>query len=234
MKLVLYTLFFLSSLTAVAQDDIYPAKKQEGVIVINNGTIHTGKGAVIQKGTIVIRDGKIQKVSEQPETISGATVIDASGKNVYPGLILPSTDLGLREIGSGVRGSNDYYELGEYNTDVRAIVAYNTDSRIINTLRANGILLANVMPNGRFLAGSSSVVQLDAWTWEDALYKADNGMVLNLPELIKPLRSYGPAPATDPVKEGMKKIEALKSFLQKQRPMRMPLQNRKPILSLKL
>ncbi|MBO9618176.1 MAG: amidohydrolase family protein [Niabella sp.] len=212
MKLAFYILFFFCSLAAAAQDDIYPAKKQEGVIIINNGIIHTGKGAVIQNGSVVIRDGKIQKVSEQPETISGATVIDASGKNVYPGLILPSTDLGLREIGSGVRGSNDYYELGEYNPDVRSIVAYNTDSRIINTLRSNGILLANVIPNGRFLTGSSSVVQLDAWTWEDALYKADNGMVLNMPELIKPLRSYGPAPATDPVKEGMKKVEELKSF----------------------
>lgn len=212
MKFIGHIFLFFLPLGVVAQDDIYPAGKQQGIIVIANGTIHTGQGTVIQKGTIVIKDGKIQKVSEQPEDPAGATVIDASGKQVYPGLILPSTDLGLREIGSGVRGSNDFFELGDYNADVRAIVAYNTDSRIINTLRANGILLANIMPEGRLLTGASSVVQLDAWTWEDALYKAENGIVLNMPALMKPLRHFGPPATTDPVSEDLKTIEALKSF----------------------
>ncbi|ANH83976.1 amidohydrolase [Niabella ginsenosidivorans] len=212
MKVTAYIFLLFLSLNAMAQDNIYPAGKQLGTLIIANGTIHTGTGDVIRKGTIVIKDGKISKISEQPESTEGGTVIDASGKNVYPGLILPSTDLGLREIGSGVRGSNDYFELGEYNPDVRAVVAYNTDSRIINTLRSNGILLANIMPEGRLLTGTSSVVQLDAWTWEDALYKADNGMVLNMPLLMKPLRRFGPPPATDPVSEDLKKIEGLKSF----------------------
>lgn len=211
MKFLINIIFLLIALNGTAQDDIYPAKKQEGTIVINNGMIYTGTGQVIEKGAVVIKDGKIQKLSSRPESISGATVIDATGKNVYPGLILASTDLGLREIISGVRGSNDYYELGDYNPDVRSIVAYNTDSRVINTLRANGVLLANVMPSGRLLSGSSSVVQLDAWTWEDAIYKADNGMILNLPMLLAPTRSFGTS-SPDPVKEGLKTIDGVKTF----------------------
>ncbi|SDC00287.1 amidohydrolase family protein [Niabella drilacis] len=210
MKSLAYVILWFLALPAMAQDDVYPAKKQEGVLVIRNGIIHTGTGQVIPQGVIVIKDGKIQSVGAPAATIPGATVVDAAGKHIYPGLILASTDLGLREIMSGVRGSNDFYELGDYNPDVRSIVAYNTDSRIINTLRSNGILLANIVPSGSLLTGSSSVVQLDAWTWEDALYKADNGMFLNLPMLLKSPRSG----ASDPVKEGIKRIEALKAFLQ--------------------
>ncbi|MBZ4190479.1 amidohydrolase family protein [Niabella beijingensis] len=210
MKFLIYIGILLLALPVMAQDDIYPAKKQEGVLVINNGTIHTGTGQVIPQGTVVVENGKIRKVSGQPETIAGATVVDATGKHIYPGLILSSTDLGLREIISGVRGSNDYYEIGDYNPDVRSVVAYNTDSKVINTLRSNGILLANIVPAGRLLTGSSSVVQLDAWTWEDALYKADNGMFLDLPALLRSPRET--AGASDPVKAGMKRIEDLKAF----------------------
>ncbi|MBO9595496.1 MAG: amidohydrolase family protein [Niabella sp.] len=208
MKRFIYIFLLFLAVPAMAQDDIYPAKKQTGTIIIHNGTIHTGTGLVIPQGTVIVKDGKIQKVGDRPENIAGATVIDAAGKHVYPGLILTSTDLGLREILSGVRGSNDYYELGDYNPDVRSVVAYNADSKVINTLRSNGILLANVAPSGRFLTGTSSVVQLDAWSWEDALYTADIGMFLNLPALFRSPRSSG----SDPVKEDMKKIEALKAF----------------------
>jgi len=90
-------------------------------------------------------------------------VTDAAGKQVYPGLILPTSNLGLIEL-SSIKASNDVKEIGDMNPNIRSIVAYNTDSKVINTLRSNGILAANVIPQGDFLAGSSSIVQLDAWT----------------------------------------------------------------------
>ena len=102
-----------------------------------------------------------------------------------PGLILPISNLGLVEI-SAVRATNDSRELGELNPNVRSIVAYNTDSKVINTLRSNGILLANIVPQGSLIAGSSSVVQLDAWNWEDAAYKTDEGIHLYMPSIDAP------------------------------------------------
>ncbi len=218
MKIYIYiSLFVFSALGISAQDDIYPAKPQEGVIVIKNGNIHTGTGEVISQGTIVIENGKIKSVGSATAGTTAGTVIDASGREIYPGLILPNTDLGLKEIASGVRGSNDYSELGDYNTSVRSIVAYNTDSKIINTLRANGILLAGVAPEGNLLTGYSSVVQLDAWTWEDALYQADYGLHLNMPALMAPPHRSLPVqnePTTDPLKEGLQKVAGVKQFLQ--------------------
>src|SRR6185503_6947025 len=118
-----------------------------------------------------------------------AMVVDAKGKQIYPGLILPVSQLGLIEIGA-VRASNDTREIGDMNPNVRSIVAYNTDSKVINTLRSNGILMANIVPQGSFLAGSSSVVQLDAWNWEDASIKTDAGMHLYMPSLM-PRPNFG-------------------------------------------
>src|SRR5215204_4160657 len=169
-KLVLSILFLSLLLPGFAQDDIYPAPKQTGTTVITNATVHIGNGQVLEKAAIVIIDGKIASVGTNGTTPSGATIIDATGKHVYPGLILTSTNLGLVEV-PAVRATNDLQELGELNPNVRSIAAYNTDSKIINVLRSNGILLANIVPEGGVISGASSVVQLDAWNWEDAAYK---------------------------------------------------------------
>ncbi len=205
---------FLLGVGAKAQDDVYPAPQQKGTFYITNATIHVGNGTVINNGTIKITDGKIVQVGTG---ISGTgDIVDAKGKQVYPGLILPESDLGLKEIANAVRGSNDYQELGEWNPNVQSAVAYNTDSKIINTLKANGVVLTNVAPTGSLIAGTTSVMQLDAWNWEDALYKRNTGIVFYMPSLINRRPRFAPGrgqqPETDPVKEGLDKIEDVKKF----------------------
>lgn len=199
-----------------AQETVYPAPPNNGITYIKNATIHVGNGQVIQNGSIKINNGKIEEVGANVSVPAGATnVVDAQGKHVYPGLILPVSNLGLIEI-SAVRATNDLREIGDMNPNVRSIVAYNTDSKVINTLRSNGILLANIVPQGSFVAGSSSIVQLDAWNWEDAAYKTDAGMHLYMPSLLPRSRfgNFGgpQQQQTDPVKEGMDQIDRLKSF----------------------
>lgn len=220
MKTIFITIYGLAllQLTAFAQENVYPAVRSIQKIIISNGTIHVGNGQVIENGTIEIADGRIVRVSaDSAVSQDNAKVIDAGGKHVYPGLILPVTDLGLREISGGVRGSNDYQELGDINTSIRSIVAYNTDSKIINTLKANGILLAGITPQGGTISGSSSVVQLDAWNWEDAAYKPDNGMHLNMPAFINRPSRFAlppnmPPAANDPSRDALNKIDEIKSF----------------------
>lgn len=207
------------TLLANAQETVLPAKPQKGLVFIKNATIHVGNGKVIENGTIKIKDGKIEEVGANlPIPADDVSVYDVKGKHVYPGLILPTSSLGLVEI-SANRATTDVREIGDLNPNVRAIVAYNTDSKVINTLRSNGILLANVIPQGSLLTGSSSVVQLDAWNWEDAAYKTDAGIHLNLPSLMARSGGFrggfgaGPsASPTDPVKEGLEQIEKVKVF----------------------
>ncbi len=205
----------LLGLTASAQDNVYPAAKQKGVTAITHTTVHIGNGTTLTDATIAFENGKITGVGNMAVP-AGATVIDGTGKHVYPGLILPTSDLGLREISSGVRGSNDYAEIGENNANIRSIVAYNTDSKIIGVLRENGILLAGVAPQGELIEGQASVVQLDAWNYEDAAYKMDNGLYINMPSLMARrggrMAFMRPGPAGDPVKAAMDKIETIKTF----------------------
>ena len=113
-------------------------------------------------------------------------MIDIRGQHVYPGLIALDTTLGLVEI-DAVRASDDESEIGEFNPHVRSIIAYNAESKLVETTRPNGVLLAQITPRGGRIPGTSSIVQLDAWNWEDATIKTDDGIHLNWP------RSYSRA-----------------------------------------
>ncbi len=212
-------LFLLAAGTALTQESVLPAQPQKGVMAIRNATIHVGNGKVIENGTIIVRDGKIESVGNGISIPGGdVEVLDAGGKHVYPGLILPSSNLGLVGI-SAVRASSDVREMGDLNPNVRAIVAYNTDSKVINTLRSNGVLLANIVPEGNLVAGSSSVVQLDAWNWEDAAYQMDGGIHIYMPSMLARPRfgrgsgGSGPQqPEQDPVKAALERVELIRSF----------------------
>jgi imidazolonepropionase-like amidohydrolase len=222
MKNILFSLAVLASVSGMAQETVYPAPAAKGVIILKGGTVHVGNGQVLENATVRINNDKIEQVGTNlPIPAGDVTVIDVTGQHVYPGLILPASALGLQEYGGGVRGSNDYFEIGENNASVRAIAAYNADSKITNTLRSNGILLAHVAPQGSLLGGISSVVQLDAWTYEDAAYAIDNGMHFYMPSLLpRPaggrfaafLAQFGPAQPADPVKQGLETIEKVKQF----------------------
>jgi imidazolonepropionase-like amidohydrolase len=213
------TICFL--MTVKAQETISPALKQVQAIVITNATVHTGNGQVLNNTSIVITNGKISAVGTNITPPAGAKTVNAQGKQVYPGLILANSNLGLVDVNS-VRATSDVREIGDMNASIRSIVAYNAESKVINTLRPNGILLASIAPEGGMVSGSSSVVQLDAWNWEDAAYKMDNGIHFNMPSLLARPRGFGgggggrgpqEAPATDPVKEALEKIDGFKSFL---------------------
>lgn len=159
-----------------------PALPQSQPIVLRGGTAHIGNGQVIENSIIRFENGKITFVGTSGEFIpdDNTKIIDAAGKHIYPGLIAANTTIGLSEI-EAVRATLDFNETGELNPNVRSIIAYNTDSKIIPTIRSNGVLLAQITPRGGRISGTSSIVELDAWNWEDAAYKTDIGIHLNWP-----------------------------------------------------
>lgn len=185
MKINIWTLtFVLMSISLFAQQT--PAKKQVNSILILNAKAHLGTGKVIENSAIGFADGKITFVADAritpPNTSEWDKVIDAKGKEIYPGFIAPNSQIGLKEI-DAVRATRDNREVGGFNPNIRAIIAYNTDSRVTPTIRANGILMAQVVPEGGRVPGSSSIVELDAWNWEDAAYKMDDGIHLHWPSM---------------------------------------------------
>jgi len=174
-------LLFIFTHQVIAQR-IAPVPAQQNPIAISGGTIHVGNGQVIENGTIVFNQGKIvyTGASSGAPSLPNTQTINAQGKQIYPGIIAPNSYLGLIEI-DAARATNDISETGTFNPGVRSLIAYNTDSKAIPTVRSNGVLLAQTVPQGGIISGASSIMQLDAWNWEDAQYRADDGIHLNWP-----------------------------------------------------
>ena len=71
----------------------------------------------------------------------------------------------------GLEQLKDFDEVGKFNPNVRSLIAYNTDSKILKTVRTNGVLITQATPRGGIISGSSSVMFLDGWNWEDGSIK---------------------------------------------------------------
>lgn len=181
-----YIVLVFISLFGFAQQT--PAPKQSKSILILGAKAHLGNGSVIENSLVSLVNGKIVTIGDATlmKPAKHDIVIEAYGKHLYPGFIAPNSTLGLVEI-DAVRASDDESEIGEFNPHVRSIIAYNAESKLVETTRPNGVLLAQITPRGGRISGTSSIVQLDAWNWEDALVKENEGLHLNWP------RSYSRA-----------------------------------------
>src|SRR4051794_14323490 len=98
-KIALIILLAITLSNAFSQENVLPANAQQGTIALTHGTIHIGNGQVINDGTIVFTNGKITSVGTSAPA-SDAKVFDCTGKQVYPGLILADSYLGLVDIGA--------------------------------------------------------------------------------------------------------------------------------------
>ncbi len=176
--IVIYNAF-----SAVAQQT--PAPIQSETISIDGATAHLGNGEVIEDALIMFEGGKLTFVGPATTKIARkGTMIKGQGKHVYPGLIAPSTSLGLIEI-DAVRATNDQDEMGEIIPHVRSLIAYNAESKVVETMRPNGVLIGQITPQGGRISGTSSIVQFDAWNWEDAVIKVDDGIHLRWPSSFR-------------------------------------------------
>ena len=180
MKKILYSLLLFFCIgNSIAQQT--PADKQSTAISIEGATAHLGNGQVIKNSLIMFTDGKITFVgSATSKIVRQGTIIKAAGKHVYPGFIAANASLGLVEI-DAVKASADLDEIGLNNPHIRSLIAYNAESKVVESMRPNGVLMAQITPRGGRISGTSSIVQLDAWNWEDAAVKIDDAIHMNWP-----------------------------------------------------
>lgn len=161
-----------------------PGPAQSKPILIKGGTFHLGNGQTLENGALAFEAGKITFIGAMDSAPTGDfQVIDGTGKHIYPGFIAAANRIGLTEVGA-VKAMRDSNETGRMNPNVRSISAYNVDSEYIPATRFNGVLLAQSTPAGSAVNGLSSIVQLDAWTWEDAAVSLDDGLHLDWPNAV--------------------------------------------------
>ncbi|CAM1343621.1 Amidohydrolase [Tenacibaculum amylolyticum] len=207
---ILLSFLFIGSLSAQQT----PAPKQTKDYSIVGATVHIGNGTVVENGLVVFSNGKITYAGKANPSAQKGEIINATGKHVYPGFIAADSSLGLAEI-DAVRATRDFDEVGGFLPHIRTIIAYNAESRVIETMRPNGVFIAQVTPRGGTISGTSSVVQLDAWNWEDAVLKLDDGLHINWPSNFSRGRWWlGEDPALKPNKNYSKSVQNIKTYFE--------------------
>jgi imidazolonepropionase-like amidohydrolase len=170
-------LVLLAALPTAAQDG--PFRTYRGVFALTNARIETVTNGVVERGTVVLRDGVIEAVGEDVTVPGDAEVIDASGLTVYPGFIDGGTRMGLQEVGS-LSETVDVDEIGEVTPQMRALTAVNPSSVHVPVTRVAGVTTALAVPRGGLFPGTAALVSLHGYTPEQ-LFAGFEGVVLNFP-----------------------------------------------------
>jgi imidazolonepropionase-like amidohydrolase len=202
------SIIFAAGMFLAAQTDLK--------ILIKNGTIIPTAGQTIERGSILIENGKIAAVGKDLPTPEGATIIDATGLYVYPGFIDAFSHFGLTEIGA-ISSTNDFREMGRENPEVRAAWALNPHSVHFGTSRINGTTTALVAPQGGTFPGLSTLVKMDGWTFPEMQVKEVATSLINFPMTPRPPKEG--VSAQQEAKEDVtsKLVEKIKEYLDEAR-----------------
>jgi imidazolonepropionase-like amidohydrolase len=185
-----------------------------GTVSIVHATVHTMAGAPIENGTVSFRQGRIVEVGAGLAPLAGAEVVEGKGLHLYPGMIDANTAVGLTEI-SSVAGSVDIAETGDLNPDVNTAIAVNPDSELIPVTRAAGLTHVVAAPSGGLVSGTSALIRLDGWTWEDLTAARPVGLHVRWPSFrIQRESFFGPPPASeeDQKKEREERLKAIRDL----------------------
>ncbi len=164
--------------------------------LLRNATVHPVSGPAIENASVLVVDGRIAEVGQKVAPRGRVKVIEGRGLHVYPGMIDSGSPIGLAEIAS-VRETVDTGELGDFNPQLRALIAVNPSSEHIPVVRANGITSVLVTPGagggggrggagGGLIAGQASLMHLDGWTWEEMEIRRSAAMQMTWPVIQTP------------------------------------------------
>src|SRR6201987_5934853 len=143
------TLFAVSSTTVATPPDASP------VIVIQNPTILTVTKGTIERGSILIKDGKIVEVGPSVKAPKDATAIDAEGKFPTPGIITCQSH-------TAIDGSVNQRSISVSSIANTAEVLNSDDVDIYRDL-AGGVTTANILHGSANSIGGQTVVIKLRW-----------------------------------------------------------------------
>lgn len=154
-------------------------------VVIQGARIHTiageNGGRVIDNGDIIVRDGRIANVGRNLTAPEGATIINASGRIVTPGIIAPWSQIGLVEIGLD-REANDASTRDGFDLSAALDAAdgFNPSSTLIAINRAGGVTRALTAPMAadKMFGGQGAIVDLSGNSNSIMVGRAAQSLVL--------------------------------------------------------
>ena len=156
--------------------------KTGGTVAITGGKLLTVSHGTIENGVLVIVDGKITAVGEAGKVAipAGATMVDARGMTVYPGLIDPDTTLGLVEIGSDENTTDTSEGSDEIMPHMHVYDAFHAETELIPVARLNGVTNAVVAPGTEdSISGQDIFIQLSGKTRDEMILGRDIALAMN-------------------------------------------------------
>lgn len=186
----------------------------DDVIAIRDARVVSVSGPVLERATVVVRDGRIADVGATAQVPAGARVIDARGLTVYPGLVDADSALGLTEV-PGVPASDDFSELGEFNPQLSAFDAFHVDSAFVAIARLAGVTAAASSPSGGMLPGQAALMSLAGATADEMQIERRAALLLDYPKLLEldaPAFQRRRRPFLDS-RPALPRLEELKQFL---------------------
>lgn len=160
------------------------------MLAIINSKLNTITNGIIEKGTILIEEGKIKAIGKDIEIPRDATIIDGNGKWVTPGLIDAHTHLGVIEETIGWAGS-DANEMTDPSTPhIRALDGINPLDQGFEDAYKGGVTTVQIMPgSANVIGGEMSIVKTYGRVVEEMVVKELSGLKIAFGE--NPKRVYG-------------------------------------------
>jgi len=150
-------------------------------VAITNGAVYPVSGPKLDGATVLLRDGKIVAVGRGIAVPADATVVDATGKWVTPGLIHAGSSLGIRLTDNGAQEQTqeDIVE-GEVKASFNVAEAIDPATMTIPVVRAEGVTTALTMPLQGLIPGQAVVIDLAGDRIEDMLVRSPAAMIVDL------------------------------------------------------
>ena len=168
-------------------------KARSQKIAFVGGTVHIGTGDVLVPATVLIGETGLIEAVGKVDTVAipaGYRKVDVTGKHIAPGFFDAVSTVGVNEIGSR-RETQDFSEMATYSPELYVGRSINVDAETVAVAREAGVLLANIIPVGGSLSGSSSLVHLDGWTWEQFAIRKQSGVSLQFGARSAAFESHG-------------------------------------------
>lgn len=115
---------------------------------ITGGTVWTGTGTEpIENGVVILIDDEVTAVGDDNLAIpAGATIVDASGSWVTPGIFAPFTKVGLVEVGAEDATNDVSAANSPYSASINAADAFNPSASSVPVTRLEGVTRMAVAP----------------------------------------------------------------------------------------
>jgi imidazolonepropionase-like amidohydrolase len=174
----------------------------ERSVAIVGGRVVPISGEPVDKGTVLVADGKITAVGARVRVPRGVPVVDAAGKWVLPGFIEAHGHVGVHEEAEGWAGQDTNEMTDPVTANVRALDAINPADLGFRDAVAGGVLAVNVNPgSGNPIGGQTAALKCWGRTVDEMLLRAPAGMKSALGE--NPKRVYGDQKKTPSTRLGV-------------------------------